>query len=635
MKQKRLTAWIMTAVMLLLAASTGVYAEERVVYEDDFSSDTTENYVLNGSPYTGANNLLTGWQEEGDFSLSAEVNVGQALEYTPAFGAESNIYTFRADFSPQPLDGTNASRPSDGGVYIKASDGTYYILGVRGIGSGESRQAYFVAANSVLGFNTPYNRESLTNTSLNVGASAMATGGWYTAEFSVNTDLGTISYKVTAQDAQTTYLEGTYRTNLADISMNGVGFYNTHRASYLFDNLYCAEDYVASDAHSIVYNLDGGRFVTDVMYTFTPEDLPYILPPPVKPGYQFAGWFDEYGEEQLTEIPAGTEENITVYAMWEEYIDYTEFTERNNIVDSYTDSSKTFYSGWAYHDDLTGNAFGVVKHMDAAVALAKWDDFQVEEDTKILTVEYDILNRSLGNIRNSDDARFSAGGVRLSDSSSNYYEFGLSNQLGENASGQMAYFYKGAANTWGQQNVFSSAAIKGEGIMQDEGSTKFAGDRWYHATITVNYVHNTVTYRLALASDSNRYFEYTVTDEDLPEIQSLSLVSKWWMPVYFRNLEYNCVTGEGAAVSETEDVYTVVINPGLMSFHGSTGAVICAFYGQDGTQLLDVDVRAFTTAGTASETYTFTKNKTPGAICKIFVWDGGLADMRPVWMQEF
>lgn len=80
--------------------------------------------------------------------------------------------------------------------------------------------------------------------------------------------------------------------------------------------------------YSIRYNLNGGDEDKQLFKkNYTLEDETYILPTPVKPYYDFLGWFDvrqrEEWEEtpvvepkQITEIPAGSTGDKYVYAHW-------------------------------------------------------------------------------------------------------------------------------------------------------------------------------------------------------------------------------------------------------------------------------------------------------------------------------
>ena len=64
------------------------------------------------------------------------------------------------------------------------------------------------------------------------------------------------------------------------------------------------------------YVLDGGVNHPDNPLVFTESDA-FPLKEPTKEGYAFLGWYtDSTFQNQITEVAAGTEEDITVYAQW-------------------------------------------------------------------------------------------------------------------------------------------------------------------------------------------------------------------------------------------------------------------------------------------------------------------------------
>lgn len=68
--------------------------------------------------------------------------------------------------------------------------------------------------------------------------------------------------------------------------------------------------------HSMKYVLDGGVNHPDNPLVFTESDA-FPLKEPTKEGYEFLGWYtDSTFQNQITEVAAGTEEDITVYAQW-------------------------------------------------------------------------------------------------------------------------------------------------------------------------------------------------------------------------------------------------------------------------------------------------------------------------------
>jgi len=69
---------------------------------------------------------------------------------------------------------------------------------------------------------------------------------------------------------------------------------------------------------TITYNLDGGVNASSNVATFTKDDT-VTLTAPTKEGYTFLGWYDNTGftGDPITSIPAGTESNISLYALWQ------------------------------------------------------------------------------------------------------------------------------------------------------------------------------------------------------------------------------------------------------------------------------------------------------------------------------
>jgi len=71
-------------------------------------------------------------------------------------------------------------------------------------------------------------------------------------------------------------------------------------------------------SHSIHYNLDGGSLDADAVYLFMTDQTPVTLPVPTRSGYDFGGWYGNAGFTggAVTEVPAGTVDDYTVYAKW-------------------------------------------------------------------------------------------------------------------------------------------------------------------------------------------------------------------------------------------------------------------------------------------------------------------------------
>lgn len=70
--------------------------------------------------------------------------------------------------------------------------------------------------------------------------------------------------------------------------------------------------------HSINYIANGGTIATNAPKTFVSGDLPITLSVPTRAGYEFGGWFlsSDFSGAAQTTIPAGTNNNVYVYAKW-------------------------------------------------------------------------------------------------------------------------------------------------------------------------------------------------------------------------------------------------------------------------------------------------------------------------------
>ena len=69
--------------------------------------------------------------------------------------------------------------------------------------------------------------------------------------------------------------------------------------------------------HSITYELNGGTNHKDNPDSFEENQGTIRLKDPTRAGYLFEGWFrDADFQEPYDEIPAGTKEDVTVYAKW-------------------------------------------------------------------------------------------------------------------------------------------------------------------------------------------------------------------------------------------------------------------------------------------------------------------------------
>lgn len=76
-------------------------------------------------------------------------------------------------------------------------------------------------------------------------------------------------------------------------------------------------------SYTITYNLSNGTNSSQNPNDFTVESSKISLMNPTKTGYKFLGWYgDSSCSNQITEIAAGSHENVSLYAKWE-IINYT------------------------------------------------------------------------------------------------------------------------------------------------------------------------------------------------------------------------------------------------------------------------------------------------------------------------
>ena len=76
-------------------------------------------------------------------------------------------------------------------------------------------------------------------------------------------------------------------------------------------------------SYTISYQLDGGTNAEANQVTFTVESPAIALADPAKTGYRFLGWYSDSGfSNKVTDIPAESHGNVTLYAKWE-IITYT------------------------------------------------------------------------------------------------------------------------------------------------------------------------------------------------------------------------------------------------------------------------------------------------------------------------
>ena len=78
----------------------------------------------------------------------------------------------------------------------------------------------------------------------------------------------------------------------------------------------CPQDVIRS--YTITYLLDGGTNSNENPSNYNDESATIPLKNPSKTGHSFVGWFEDsvFTEPMLTEIPAGTKGNLTIYAKW-------------------------------------------------------------------------------------------------------------------------------------------------------------------------------------------------------------------------------------------------------------------------------------------------------------------------------
>lgn len=76
--------------------------------------------------------------------------------------------------------------------------------------------------------------------------------------------------------------------------------------------------------YNIIYHLDGGLNHPNNPSLYQESDLPITLLEPVKEGYEFLGWFlkSDFSGENLTQLPIGLTNDVTLYAKWQIIITY-------------------------------------------------------------------------------------------------------------------------------------------------------------------------------------------------------------------------------------------------------------------------------------------------------------------------
>ena len=98
-----------------------------------------------------------------------------------------------------------------------------------------------------------------------------------------------------------------------------------------------------SQVYYIKYNTDGGTMPDSYRVTLTAEsDLPYTLPVPTKPGYDFAGWYEtaDFSGQPITVIPENGLRDYTLYAKYT--VDKAEDNDGEDEVPVYTPHALTY-----------------------------------------------------------------------------------------------------------------------------------------------------------------------------------------------------------------------------------------------------------------------------------------------------
>ncbi len=94
--------------------------------------------------------------------------------------------------------------------------------------------------------------------------------------------------------------------------------------------------------YTVTYKLNGGTNNAGNVDSFTVESDPIALLAPTKTGYSFGGWYTNAAcTNPITEIAAGTHENVTVYARWR-LVAYTVTYELNGGTND-NNNPTTFY----------------------------------------------------------------------------------------------------------------------------------------------------------------------------------------------------------------------------------------------------------------------------------------------------
>lgn len=161
---------------------------------------------------------------------------------------------------------------------------------------------------------------------------------------------------------------------------------------------------------SLEYNMNGGNFhdIEPIVY-FTMNTDTFALENPIRPGYEFCGWYEEsdFSGTGISRIPKGTKNNKTLYAKWTAleisinyYLDGGEFITEKPI--SYKESLDCMYIvpykkgqtfiGWFSSSDGTERISTLRDGKDSLYA--RWaepntGDIFLEDERLIQIVSYD------------------------------------------------------------------------------------------------------------------------------------------------------------------------------------------------------------------------------------------------------
>ena len=145
-----------------------------------------------------------------------------------------------------------------------------------------------------------------------------------------------------------------------------------------------------SQVYYIKYNTDGGTMPDSYRVTLTAEsDLPYTLPVPTKPGYDFAGWYEtaDFSGQPITVIPENGLRDYTLYAKYT--VDNTPHTltydlnydgaplitqqviKGENVSMIAPERRGYEFSGWYYNGDKIAD--GIWKYDGDITLTARWE----------------------------------------------------------------------------------------------------------------------------------------------------------------------------------------------------------------------------------------------------------------------